>query len=112
MKINDFVRLSKFRQQFDKGYVPQYTEEIFKVYKILNRKPKIVYCLTDLDGEKIEGTFYEKELQKINYNSDKPFKIEHILKKRKLRNGKTELFVKWWGYPEKFNCWITEDDII
>jgi hypothetical protein len=55
-------------------------------------------------GEDIKGKFYEQELQKIE-KTDDVYKIEKILKTRK-RNGRIEYFVKWLGYPEKFNSWV------
>ena len=33
-------------------------------------------------------------------------KIEILKNKKTKRRGKTELLVKWQGYPEKFNSWI------
>ena len=55
------------------------------------------------------GTFYEKELQL----SIKDNEIDSILKKHKIR-GRAEFLslVSWSGYPEKYNSWITEKDLI
>jgi hypothetical protein len=33
--------------------------------------------------------------------------VEKVLKTRK-RNGKLKYFVKWKGYPDKFNSWTTD----
>ena len=56
------------------------------------------YVVTDLNGEEINGTFYEKELQKTN---QKEFRLEKVIKKK----GK-KLYVKWKGYDNSFNSWI------
>ena len=48
---------------FDKGYTPNWTEEVFVVDKILPTKP-VTYEIIDSMGEEIDGSFYEKELQK------------------------------------------------
>lgn len=56
-------------------------------------------------GEIIKGTFYEEEIQKVADSGFYP--VEKILKKRK-RHGKVEYFVKFQGYPEKFNAWVDE----
>ena len=53
---------------------------------------------------KITGSFYEKELQKTNR---KRFRIEEI---RKRKGDK--LYVKWKGYDNHFNSWITKKDLI
>ena len=64
ISIGDKVRVSKYKRRvFDKGYTPNWTEEVFTVDKILLTKP-VTYKIVDLLGEEIEGSFYEKELQK------------------------------------------------
>ena len=107
--INDKVRISKYKTVFSKGYVPNWSEEIFVITELLARKPN-VYKLKDLNDEPIEGIFYETELQKI-LNEDETYKIEKILKSR-IRNKHKEIYVKWLGYSNKFNSWIQSSDII
>jgi hypothetical protein len=107
--IGDTVRISKFRQHFDKGYVPQWTEEIFKIIAVSHQKTQPVYRLVDLTDEPIKGTFYRNELQKVMLDKDRTYKIETIIKKRRLSDGRIQYFVKWRGYPEKFNQWIDGD---
>ena len=57
------------------------------------------YGISDLNGEKIVGTFYEKELQK---NNQKGFRIEKEVIKRKGH----KLYVKWKGYEKGYNIFI------
>ena len=62
--IGDRVRISKYKRKvFDKGYTPNWTEEIFVIDKVLPTKP-VTYSIVDLMGEEIKGSFYEQELQK------------------------------------------------
>ena len=75
------------------------SEEIFVVNEIKN-----TVIISDLNGEKVIGTFYEKELQK---NNQKEFRIEKVLK----RKG-DKLYVKWKGYDNSFNSWINKKDIL
>ncbi|CAB4036117.1 Hypothetical predicted protein, partial [Paramuricea clavata] len=63
--IGDQVRISKAKRTFKKGYLPNWTEEVFTVTKHIPRRP-LVYKIADYDGEELEGTFYEQELQKFN----------------------------------------------
>ena len=56
------------------------------------------YVIDDLNGEKITGTFYEKELQKMDQQE---LRIEKVIKKK---GGK--LYVTWKGYDNSFNNWI------
>ena len=62
------------------------------------------YVITDLKGEEIFGTFYQKELQKTN---QKEFRVEKAIK----RKG-DKLYVKWKDYDSSFNSWIYRKDII
>ena len=58
-QAGDHVRISKYKNIFAKGYTPNWSEEIFVIKKIKNTVPW-TYVISDLNGEKIIGTFYEK----------------------------------------------------
>ena len=77
-KVGDHVKSSKYKNIFAKGYVPNWSEEIFVIKKVKNTVPW-TYAISDLNGEEITGSFYEKELQKTN---QKEFRIEKIPKKK------------------------------
>ena len=64
-KVGEHVRISKYKYIFAKGYTPNWSEENFVVKKIKNTVPW-TYVITDLNGEVIAGSFYERELQKTN----------------------------------------------
>ena len=64
-KVGDRVRISKYKNIFAKGYTPNWSEEVFVVNKIKNTVPW-TYTISDLNGEPITGSFYEKELQKTS----------------------------------------------
>ena len=102
-KAADHVRISKYKNIFAKGYTSNWSEEVFAVSKIKNAFPW-TYVISDLNGEEIVGTFYEKELQRTN---QKAFRIERIIK----RKGK-KLYVKWKGYNNSFNSWIYKKSIV
>ena len=102
-KVNDHVRISKYKNVFAKGYVPNWSEEVFIVNEIKNTVPW-TYTINNLNGEKVIGAFYEKELQKAN---QKEFRIDKVLK----RKG-DKLYVKWKGYDNSFNSWINKKDIV
>ena len=107
-KIGDQVRISKMKRTFEKGYLPNFSKEIFTISKQIPRDPP-VYKLKDLDGEELKGTFHEKELQKI-IKGDDVYEIEKILKKRG-RSNNVHYLVKWLGYPNKFNSWVPASEI-
>ena len=93
----------KILKIFTKGYKPNWSEEVFVISKIKNTFPW-KYVINDLNGEKIIGTFYEKELQKTN---QKEFRIIKIIE----RKG-DNLYVKWKGYDNSFNSWIDKKDLV
>ena len=102
-KVGNYVRISKYKNVFVKGYTPNWSEEIFVVDKIKNTVPWI-YEINDLNGEKTTGSFYEKELQKTN---QKEFRIEKVIRKKG-----DKLNVKWKGYNDSFNSWINKNYLI
>ena len=102
-KIGDHVRISKYKNIFAKGYMPNWSEEVFIISKIKNTVPW-AYVINYLNGKEIIGTFYEKELQKTN---QKEFRIEKVLKKKG-----DKLYVKWKGYDNSFNSWIDKKSVI
>ena len=67
-----------------------------------------VYKLQDYLKDDISGTWYEDEIQPIQKNL---YLIEKIIRTRKAPKGAKELFIKWKGWPTKFNSWIKESDI-
>ena len=103
----DLVRISKLKRTFEKGYRPNYTDELFRVRTVLPRVP-VVYRIEDFGGEPIEGTFYEFELQKVDKNLDKAtWRIERVIRRRKNREtGVQESYVKWQGWPDRWNSWV------
>ena len=56
-KVNDYVRISKYQNIFAKGYIPNWSQEVFIVSEIKNTVPWS-YTISDLNGEKVIGTFY------------------------------------------------------
>ena len=64
-KVGVHVRMSKYKNIFAKGYMPNWSEEVFIIKKVKNAIPR-TYVINDLNGKEIMGTFYEKELQKTN----------------------------------------------
>ena len=73
------------------------------IKKIKNTVPW-TYVTDDLNGEEIIGTFYGKELQKIDQQE---FRIEKVIKKK----GDI-LYVKWKGCDNSFNSWIDKKDLV
>ena len=109
-RTGDKVRMLKKKDTFQQGYLENFTREIFTVSECIKRNPP-VYKLKDWEGETITGIHYESELVKVHEGSDPVYEIKDVLKKRN-RNGIKELFVSWKGYPNKFNSWVRELDMV
>ena len=88
-KVGDHVRISKYKKNFAKGYTPNWSEKVFVIKKIKNTVPW-TYVIDDLNGEEVSGTFYKKELQKIDHQE---FRIEKVIKKKG-----NKLYIKWKGH--------------
>ena len=61
--MGDNVRITKKKKIIDKGYTERWTEEVFKISKIQLTIP-VTNKITDYNGAKIQGSFYQQELQK------------------------------------------------
>ena len=77
-KAADHVRISKYKNNFAKGYTPNWSEESFVIKKIKNTV-SWTYVISNLNGEEITERFYEKELQKIDQQE---FRIEKVIRKK------------------------------
>ena len=109
-KSGDRVRISHLRNPFSREYDQRWSGEIFTIANRFRRGGVAVYRLKDYDNEDITGSFYQKELQKVDLDENNMFKIESILKTRGKGKQK-QYFVKWLYWPKKFNSWVKASDI-
>jgi len=103
LKKGDYVRLNKIDRTFQKAYTPGWTEEVFVVHRVI---PGAIptYKIHEWDDTPLDGTYYEEDLQKVRVTD--LFRVEKVLKREKNR-----LFVKWKGWPDKYNSWISTKDV-
>ena len=107
-KVNDCVRISKLRKTFKKGYLPNWSEEMFTIEKVIRTTP-IRYIIRDEMNTTLKGSFYEQELQRVK-RVNRVYRIETILAERQKKN-RSQVLVKWAGYPSSFNSWINRSDL-
>ncbi|KAF2905113.1 hypothetical protein ILUMI_01062 [Ignelater luminosus] len=98
----------------EKEFVAQFVQNF-----LCNQQPRgesggnttilLTQILIDLNDESVEGTFYQQELQPVSVDSDTLFKIEVLDEKGGGQNKK--YLVKWLGYNDKFNSWVSAADI-
>ena len=106
----DYVKLSTRGLAFERGYTPNWSIETFKVRDVRRGERPVVYVVEDLNGDAIEGTFYEKQLQRVSL--PETFRVERVIRSR-TRRGVREHYVRWLGYPDSpaFNSWVADADM-
>ena len=104
--IGDKVRISLLKNTFEKGYTSNWSEQIYVIYDIKSSNVHYYY-LKDLNGNKIDGMFYQEELLKTNMKENDLYIIEKIIKK--VGN---KYLVKWKGYDNSFNSYVNKNDIV
>ncbi|XP_071576891.1 uncharacterized protein [Temnothorax nylanderi] len=109
--VGDLVRVSRTKATFEKGYEARWSEEIFRIHRVLEwRKPR-VYELSDLADEVIDGIFYEQELARVEKNlQEEEFIVDRVIKTRGHGANK-QVLVSWRGYPSKFDSWIPASNL-
>lgn len=108
-QIGQHVRVSKLKWTFQRAYDETWSREIFVVDSRSNENGLNQYVIKDLMDDVIEGRFYEQEMQRVIYDENQLWNIEKVLKRRR-RGGENEEFVKFQGWPKKFNQWIKSSD--
>ena len=110
VQVNDWVRLSKSRRTFKKGYLPNWTEELFSVVKVLPGSPPL-YIVQDYRGNLLLGGLYQQEVQKVS-KSDQLYRVQEVLEERPKKGGRgREIKVRWLGYPPEFDSWIDKSEL-
>ena len=94
----------------DREYSQKWTGELFKIDTRFIREGVPVYTILDWDGERVDGTFYEPELQPVTIDPTTEYRVEKILKRR-VRNKRKEVLVRWLHWPKKYDSWIPEADV-
>ena len=107
LNVGDTVRMKYNKGPLEKGYYPQWTDEIFVVTKSIKGDKAPLIHVKDSNGEPIEGRFYPDEVLKVTENE---YRVQEVLAER-IRSGKKEYYVKWLNYPSSFNSWVTEENM-
>ena len=93
-KVGDNIRISRYRNIFAKGYLSNWSEEVF-VIKRVKITVLWTYIVSDLKGEE------------VTKNKIKEFRVQKVIK----RKG-DKLYVRWKGYDNSSNNWIDKKDMV
>ena len=79
-EIGNIITTWDYTNIFAKGYVPNWTEQVFVIKNLTLSKITLpwTYVISDLNGKEIFRMFYEKELQNTN---QKEFRVEKVIKR-------------------------------
>ena len=115
LKIGQHVRVGKFKNTFEKGYLPNFTDQIYTISRVRqyvkNSNIPITYKVVDEKGKELKGWCYSSELSPVVKNEKTVYRIDKILRKKK-KNGETWLYVQWTGYDDSYNSWICEKNLL
>lgn len=100
----DTVRISKYKGVFSKRYLPNWTNEVFKIHRVQPTFPE-TYILKDSKGEILQGGFYGHELLKSSVGD--VYLVEKI-----LRRKKDKVLVRWVGFNKNEDSWVNKKDLL
>jgi hypothetical protein len=107
-KKGDTVRMANYAEPFDRGYLPNWSDEVLNIDSVKKNNPE-TYKVKDDDGEFFKGNYYKYDLGSFRKDEDSSYRIEKIYSKR-TKDGVKEIRVKFFGYPRLY--WIKEGDIV
>ena len=97
-RVGQHVYISKETIKFAKGAEQNFSTEIFRIATVIERRPRSIYELEDLNRKPTDGQYNQEELTSRNG----PSKINKILDKR-VRHGIREYLVRSRGYSSGFD---------
>ena len=113
-QIFDTVRVSLIPELFDRKYDQKWSTEVFLVKERFWIQNLPLYKLMDISDKHndISGTFYQNELQKVNFDPDKLFAIEKVFHSDSYKRGReTYVKVKWKGWSHHHNSYVKKSEL-
>ena len=101
--VGDKVRISMHKGVFVKGYLPNWSTEIFTIIKV-NKTLPTTFILEDYTGERIAGGFYAEEICKTIHPDE--YLVEKVIRVKGCK-----IFVKWLGFDSSHNSWINKTNL-
>ena len=80
-RVGQHVHIRKEIVRFVKHTEYNFSTEIFRIVKVIDRRMRVVYKLEELNGTPIDGQFYQEELTPVRITSRTTYKIDKIMEK-------------------------------
>lgn len=114
-KKDDFVRMSKNKGLFHRGYVPSWGDEILEIDSVKRGRKgdPTRYRVRDEHGEEFLGYFYEPDLarvRKTETGGGPSYRIERTLRTRTMKDGTKKYLVKFYDDPKTY--WIDDSHFV
>nr|CAD2187154.1 unnamed protein product [Meloidogyne enterolobii] len=90
----DFVRMSIGKGAFEKGYIPNWGDQIVRVDKVQDQFYSVRYKIINDNGDKFNGYYYREELARVRKDADTEYRIEKVIRKKKRADGTYDILVK------------------
>lgn len=110
-KENDYVMMAKDKSIFDKGFLPNYGDEILEIDAVKRRPGPIRYRVRDEQGEEFLESYYQPELIGVRKDEETSYRIEDVYETRKRKDGTEEHLVSFIGYPNRRE-WIHQSQLV
>jgi len=104
------VRFSKEKMKFAKGGEQNFSTQIFRIAKVIDRRPRPVFELEDLNRTPIDYQFNKEELTPARVTKSTVYKLDKIMDER-VRRGIREYLVRLRGYLRDFDSWIIASSV-
>ena len=108
--MGQHVGIGKEKMKFAKNAEQNFSTEIFRIAKVIERRPRPLYELEDLNGTPIEGQLYQEELTRVRVTIRRVHKLDKILNKL-VRRGILIYLVRSRDYSKDFYSWITASSV-